>query len=216
MNTEGKSTVLLADDHPLFRAGVRQVIESSSTHELVAEVGDGEAAVEQILHLQPDFALLDLSMPFLNGFEVLQKFQGKQQNTRFLIISMYADHSYAERARDLGAVGYVAKEDAISEMVRALDASEEAFFMSQSVGARGIAQVVLVDADQDRIYTLSIAERRVLLEVSLGKTSKEIAKDLGVSPRTVDAHRRNCAEKLAISGRNKLLEFAIKNREKLG
>ncbi len=204
--------VLLADDHPLFRAGVRQVIEASRRYEIVAEVGDGYAAVQAVTELKPDFALLDLSMPGMNGFEVLEHLKATALPTRFLIISMYAEHSYAERARDLGAAGYFAKEDAISEMLQALQLPDDKFFTSQSVGGNSLTPPV---ANTSPVSLLTPAERRVLLLVGTGQTSKEIARQLDISPRTVDAHRRNCAEKLEITGRNKLIEFAVVHREQL-
>lgn len=206
-------SVLLADDHPLFRAGVRQVTDASNTHRIIAEVGDGQAAVDQINSLLPDFALLDLSMPILNGFEVMQTLNASQHKTKFVIISMFAHRSYAERARELGAIAFIAKEDAITELQRAFNIVDGEFFTSQSVGLSTLELLDPISAEQDvhLVTRLSEAERRVLILVGKGFTSKEIARQLNISPRTVDAHRSNSAEKIAVKGRNKLIEFSVKN-----
>ena len=210
-------TVLLADDHPIFRTGLRQVIESNPVYRVVSEVGDGRAAVNQIELLQPDFAVFDLNMPGVSGFDALRELSETKSPTRVLIISMHADAAYAKRAREIGAIGFVAKEDAPTEVLKALDEAEAGFFMSQSVGSQQSAGNHQFDAgpDDTDLSPITGAERKVLILLSLGKTSKEIARDLGVSPRTVQAHRRNVAEKLGISGPNKLLEIAVRNRAKL-
>lgn len=213
-------TVLIADDHPLFRAGVRQVVEETGRHRVIAEVSDGEAALAQLDILKPDFALFDLAMPKLTGFEALERLTVGETPTRIIVVSMHAARGYAERARELGAVGFIAKEDAASELVRALDQPPGGFFMSQSVGAAAAASQLSVAApgeedDAERLALLSAAERRVLTLLTEGQTSKMIARALGISPRTVQAHRRNAAAKLEISGPNRLLEFAVRHRDRL-
>jgi DNA-binding NarL/FixJ family response regulator len=132
---------------------------------------------------------------------------------------MHAEAGYAKRARELGAIGFVAKEDAPTEVVRAFDEADGGFFMSQSVGSLNADRTQRFDApdDDDAIDLTGITstERKVLVLLSLGKTSKEIGRDLGVSPRTVQAHRRNISEKLGITGPNRLLEIAIRHRAQL-
>ena len=196
---------------------MRQVIENHSGYRVVSEVGDGRAAVNQIEILRPDLAVLDLNMPGMNGFETLREVSEANIPTRVLIISMHADTAYAKRARDLGAIGFVAKEDSPTEVLRAFDEGEAGFFMSQSVGGQHTVGNRQFDPgpDDTDLSTITDAERKVLILLSLGKTSKEIARDLGISPRTVQAHRRNVAEKLGISGPNMLLETAVRNRARL-
>lgn len=209
-------TVVLADDHPLFRAGVRQAIESSSQPmQIVAEVGDGTAALAQIQMTKPDFALLDLAMPGLNGFEVLEALGHiSELRTKVVIISMHADASYATRARELGAVGFIAKEDAVSELSGMFAKVEHGFFMSPTVGVESRSTLGLCD-DIQLLNQLTPTECRVLAHLAAGMTSKLIARQMGVSPRTVQAHRRNIAGKLALTGPNRLLEFAVRHRQEL-
>lgn len=207
-----KKLVLLADDHPIFRAGLRQVIESSNQFEVVSEVGDGQAAVSQIEILRPDFAVFDLSMPKLDGFSALQQVQEKGLPTHILIVSMHAEPGYAQRARELGAIGLIAKEDAASDVLHALNREIHGFYMSESVGSSGLSAINLnaaTDIPEVDLSVLSVAERRVFQALSKGMTSKQIGQELHISHRTVQAHRRNIAEKLNVTGPNQLLKLAI-------
>lgn len=209
-------TVLLADDHPLFRTGVRHVLESSGRYRVVAEVGDGKAALSQVNILAPDFIVLDLNMPELDGFGVLERLGAGDLPVRSVIVSMHAAESYAKQALEMAAIGFVAKEDAPAEILKVLDGDGAGFYMSESVGGTEPAyRPVPPAADGHDFSLLTPAERKVLVLLSLGKTSKEIARDLDISPRTVQAHRRNISEKLNVSGANRLLEIAISNRAAL-
>ncbi|MCP5264831.1 MAG: response regulator transcription factor [Burkholderiaceae bacterium] len=204
-------TVLLADDHPLFRAGVRQVLEETGRFQVMAEVRDGDAAMAQLEILRPDIAVLDLSMPGLSGFEVLERSRQAGIPTRMVILSMHAEQAYAARARAAGAQAFVAKEDAAAELIRALDTADT-FFMSQSVGVSGPADLPPGDAaDRELVERLTESERRVLRLLAKGWTSKQIGRGLGISPRTVQAHRRNAAERLGIMGPNQLMQFAVRH-----
>lgn len=217
MSEQAIKTIILADDHPIFRAGLRQILEDRPGCRVVAEVADGQAALTQIEILRPDFAVFDLNMPKMNGFDALQELRRMEMTTRVLIVSMHADAAYAKRAMELGAIGFIAKEDAPTEILRAMDLSNSSFFMSQSVGSpHNPESFHLEDAEDDaNLSQITLAEKKVMLLLSLGKTSKEIAQDLGISPRTVQAHRRNIADKLGISGPNRLLELAVRYRDKL-
>lgn len=206
-------TVLLADDHPVFRAGLRQTIESDSLFRVVAEVNDGQAALSQIAILEPDIAIFDLSMPVLDGFSALAKLQEMDVATQVLIVTMHSDTGYARRARDLGAIGLIAKEDAAGNVLRALKTFAGDFFMSQSVGSTHLLKADLLDREATAVLDLSKltpAEHRVLQALSKGLTSKQIGRELQISHRTVQAHRRNIAEKFKIGGPNQLLQLAVR------
>lgn len=208
----GVRSVLLADDHPIFRDGLRRAIEADSAFTVVAEVGDGEAALAQIELLRPDYGLFDLSMPRLDGFSALERLQEAGASTRILIVSMHTEAGYAKRAQELGAVGIVAKEDAASELIRALRAPDGTFFMSQSIGRVDLARPFVPTAapgDGVDLEALTQSERKVLKLLSKGWTSKHIARELDVSPRTIQAHRRNISDKLGVSGPNQLLHLAV-------
>lgn len=217
MTRTTETTVLLADDHPVFRLGLRQVIEAAGGYRVIAETGDGRSALAQVGLLEPDFAILDLNMPVLDGFALLEILTERSLRTRPLIVSMYAETGYARKARALGAIGFVAKEDAAHEIARALTVAEGEFYMSESVGAPTAAPLRAGASGEDTLLdldSLTSAERRVMQLLSNGKTSKEIGLDLEVSPRTVHAHRRNIARKLGVTGPNRLLEIAIRHRDR--
>ena len=217
MQAPRPTTILLADDHPVFRAGLRQLIEQQPGFKVVAEAGDGHAALSQIEMLDPDFAVFDLSMPGLDGFGALEGLGALDCRTRALIVSMHAESGYAKRAHDLGAIGFIAKEDAPTEIVRAFREWPNGFFMSQSVGGHGATLRATASTNMSDIdlSVVTPAERKILVLLSLGKTSKQIARDLGISHRTVQAHRRNIAEKLGVTGPNRLLEIAVSHRAHL-
>jgi len=205
-------TILLADDHPIFRDGLRRAIEANPSFKVVSEVGDGEAALAQIELLQPDFALFDLSMPRMDGFSALERLQGSDGRTRILIVSMHNEIGYAQRAKELGAIGFVAKEDAASEIIRILSNDSETFFMRQSIGRTDLTSRLLSFSSKKTkkdLEPLTRAERSVLKLLSRGWTSKQIARELDVSPRTIQAHRRNISEKLNVTGPNQLLHLAV-------
>ncbi|MBO6638762.1 MAG: response regulator transcription factor [Roseitalea sp.] len=209
-------TILLADDHPIFRTGLRQIIEQQPGFKVVAEAGDGRAALSQIEMLDPDLAVFDLSMPGLDGFGALEGLGAMGCRTRALIVSMHAESGYASRAHDLGAIGFIAKEDAPTEIIRALREWPNGFFMSQSVGGHSAAPATAAaPAASFDLSVVTPAERKILVLLSLGKTSKQIARDLDISHRTVQAHRRNIAEKLGVTGPNRLLEIAVSHRAQL-
>lgn len=206
-------SVLLADDHPVFRAGLKQIIEGSGTHRVIAEVNDGLAAISQIEILQPDIAVFDLSMPVLDGFSALAKLGELDVKTQVLIVSMHSDSGYARRAKQLGALGLIAKEDAAGDILRALNQTDNEFYMSQSVGSAHLHQPRLLEStknDQPDLSVLTPAEQRVFEALSKGLTSKQIGRELDTSHRTVQAHRRNIADKLGVTGPNQLLQLAVK------
>jgi DNA-binding NarL/FixJ family response regulator len=208
--------VLIVDDHPLFRSGLRQVVESDSSLELVGEAGDGEVALQLIQEKKPDVAVLDVNMPGLNGFEIARKLQVKRVPTRIIILTMHKDEETCNRALDIGAKGFVLKENAVGEILKAIAAvAGGEHYLSSSISGylvrrRNRAETL---ADQKPgLDDLTKAERRILKLIAEKKTSREIAADLFISPRTVEAHRANICAKLLLSGSHSLLQFALENR----
>ena len=210
---ESKQTILIADDHPAFRTGVRQYFRSRKDFELIGEVGDGQVCFHRLETMQPDWAVIDLSMPSMTGFQILQSAREQRMPTRIIVMSMFADQVYAERAKELGARGFIAKEDAVAELDQALRTPEGQFFMSESVGRS--TNFLCLQLGDNRLDQLTPAESRILRLLAEGATSKEIGRELNISPRTVQSHRRNIADKLELHGHNKLLEFAVRNRDQL-
>ncbi|MEZ5694486.1 MAG: response regulator transcription factor [Altererythrobacter sp.] len=203
------ATVILADDHPAFLDGLRQYLDTLEGYALVAVAQDGAECLELLRMHRPDWAIIDLAMPSCSGFDVLRAALEEGIETRILVMSMYADDAYARKACDAGASGFVAKEDAIAELARALAAGRDTFYTSPSVGRPTIAPI---DSDaRDGLDLLTPAERRILLMLGQGSTSREIAEAMGISPRTVQKHRQNMADKLDLHGPNRLLEFAVRH-----
>lgn len=207
--------VLLADDHPIFRAGLRQVIEEEKGYEIVAETGNGESCISIIEMLKPDIVILDLAMPGMNGYDVLSWMKIHTPTTIGIILSMHSTRNYATRAKDLGARAFIAKEDAGQELHHALLTPKGVFYLSASVGNNGMT-IGFPDEtleEQDRLDTLTPAEKRVFDLVGRSFTSRQIGEELGISHRTVQTHRQRIVQKLGLNGTNSLLEFALFHRE---
>jgi len=201
--------VLIADDHPLFRHGLRAALEARPDVVVVAEAADGREAIEQIRVHDPDVAILDLSMPELDGLEVLAQAATWPRAPSFVVLTMH--DAYASRAFELGALGYVLKEDATAEIVTCVERVVRGErFVSPALAGASAAEVAA-----PAIEELSAAERRVLRLVGQHKTSREIAEVLHLSPRTVQNHRANMCRKLGLEGSQALLRFALEHRDAL-
>lgn len=213
MSTDLNETrILVADDHPIVRQGLRQLIDRHSGFRVVAEASDGGAALESIKIEQPAIAVLDLDMPELDGFGVAREVQQTKLPVRIVILTMYKDELHFNQALDLGVAGYVLKESAATEIIDCLETvikgreyfspALSSFLLSRSRGAAH---------DSSGIELLTPTERRVLVLLAELKTTKEIASDLGVSPRTVDNHRAHICGKLDLQGAHALTKFALQH-----
>ena len=208
--------VLIVDDHPLFRQGLRQVVEADSRFELVAEAGDGETALRWIQEKSPDVAVLDVDLPRLSGLEVARALQGKGLPTRVIILTMYKEEEIFNRALDFGAIGFVLKENTVEDIIKSLVAvAAGEHYLSSTISGylvrrRGRAEDLATK--KPGLNDLTKAERRILKLIAEKKTSREIAAELFISQRTVDAHRAHISAKLDLHGNHSLLQFALENR----
>ena len=215
----GAIKVLIVDDHPLFRSGLRQVIEADARFELVGEAGDGETALNFILEKKPAVAVLDINLPKLTGLEIARKLQGKKNLTRLIILTMHKEEELINRALDSGVNGFVLKENAVADILEAIQTvADGGHYLSPSVSGflvkrRNRAESLATQ--KPGLDDLTKAERRILKLIGEKKTSKEIATELFISPRTVEAHRANISTKLDLSGSHSLLQFALENRSSL-
>lgn len=211
--------VLIVDDHPLFRSGLRQVITSDSRFELVGETGDGMAAFQLVQEKKPDVAILDVGLPGQSGLEIARAIREKKLKTRVIILSMHKEEEMINRALDFGVLGFVPKENAsenILEAVEAVAAGEH--YLSPEVSGHLVRRrhrAETLASQKPGLEDLTKAERRVLKLVAEKKTSREIATELFISPRTVEAHRANICAKLELRGSHSLLQFALENRSLL-
>lgn len=206
--------IVVCDDHPLFRAGVVSCFADRADLEVIAEATDGAACVTKLELFAPEIVIADLSMPIMDGFGVLEWLADNMPKTRAFILSMHTDLSYVQRARTLGAAGFLAKEDAQSELLAAIDHQGD-FYTSSSLGkSASTANLSPIDETlRKALDHISNAEKRVLFLLTENLTSKQIAERLHISARTVQAHRVSLAHKLDIKGSNKLLELALRNAE---
>ena len=214
-----KIKVLIVDDHPLFRQAMRQVVASDSRFELAGEAGDGETALRMILEKKPDVAVLDVDVPGLSGLEVARKLQGRKLPTRIVILTMHKEEEIFNRAMDIGVKGFVLKENAVEDILKALvTVSEGEHYLSPSISGylvRRHSRAEALAAKKPGLDDLTKAERRILKLIAEKKTSREIGTELFISFRTVEAHRANICAKLELHGSHSLLQFALENRSAL-
>jgi len=211
--------ILIADDHPIFRKGLRQVIQSDPEMDVVYEAEDGAAALRFAAELQPDVVVLDVDMPAMNGLEVAKEIQRLNLGCRVIFLTMYKEEDLFNEALDHGVRGYILKDNAAKEILSAIRASvRDEFYicplLSQYLVNRNSKSRQLAK-DKPGIENLTPSERRILALIARGKTSKDIADDLNLSFRTVENHRTNICTKLDIHGSHALLKFAFDNKHLL-
>ena len=211
--------ILIADDHPIFREGLRQVIEKDVRLKVIAEADDGDAALDLIKQHRPDIALLDLDMPLRDGFAVVRAVREQRLSVEIVILTMHKDELHFNEALNLGAKGYVIKESAAADVVnclRAVAAGQN--YISPSLSTYLLnrsRRATTLDEQQKGLSDLTPTERRVLRLLADLKTSKEIANELGVSARTIDNHRANICTKLDLRGSHALVKFAVQHKSEL-
>jgi DNA-binding NarL/FixJ family response regulator len=210
-----KVTVLIVDDHPLLRHGLRDFIGRNSRFEIVGEASDGLEALQQMTLLKPQIVILDIDMPRLNGLETIRAIRDLPFPAKVIILTMYKEEDMFNAAMDSGAKAYVLKENAANDIVAALEkvASGETFVsaLMLEVGQRRSDRVRELLLSKPQIEALTPAERRILKLIGDDYTSKEIASRLNLSVRTVDNHRQHICNKLKLHGTHSLLKFAFDN-----
>lgn len=213
------TTVLIADDHPVFRRGLRMIISSDARFHVLEEAADGTQALAHIRELQPDIAVLDVNMPQQNGIAVARAIQQHNLPTRIVFLTMQHDEATFNTALDLGADGFLLKESAVEEILACLNAvAAGGKFISPQLSAFLVKRGSRARALQEQkpaLADLTPTEMRVLRLIANQKTTREIAELLFISPRTVERHRENICAKLELHGSNALLKFALENKHQL-
>lgn len=208
---KGPVRVVLADDHNLVRAGVRRILDGQPGMTVVGEVGEGRAALEAVETLQPDVLVLDLTMPQMDGFEVLSRARDLKPDLRILVLTMHASPEYVARAIENGADGYLLKDSAVQDLVAGIESVMEGRPYYSPPIQEALGRIVRGRAETRRLLDeLTDREREVLIAVAQGLSTKEIASRLDISVRTVETHRANLMRKLAIRSVALLTQFAIK------
>ena len=208
--------ILLADDHTLVREGLRKILEAQPGWKVIGEAADGREAVRQALELRPDLVIVDLAMPQLSGVDAIQQIIRRLPSARVLVLSMHADEVYVTRALRAGAHGYLLKDSAGTDLLRAVSAvTQNKSFFSPAVSRVMLDDYVRQLAERgitDRYDTLSEREREVFQLIAEGRVNKEIAEILHLSPSTVETHRARIMAKLEIHSMSELVRYAIRNR----
>lgn len=211
--------IVIADDHPIVRRGLCDVIESDAGLRLVGEAGDGETALRLVGELSPDIAIFDVHMPKLTGIEAARRLVGKNSATKIVLLTMHEDEELLREAMHVGIKAYVLKENAVEELVQAVQAvAGGRTFISTRLSTMLLRRRERDEAlrrEKPGLDSLTPSERRILRLIAEDKTSKEIAGVLGCAIRTVETHRQNMSTKLGLSGSHSLLKFAFENKASL-
>jgi two-component system response regulator NreC len=204
--------ILLADDHTLVRQGIRKMLEENPLWSVVAEAGNGREAVRLAEEHRPDVAILDVAMPLLNGVEATRQIVRRAPDVHILVLSMHADEAYVTQILKAGAIGYLLKDSADVDLVKAVSAvSQGKSFFSPTVARLMLDDYVKPRGDMaDRYESLSAREREVFQLVAEGKANKEIAALLFISISTVETHRARIMEKLDLHSAAEIVLYAVR------
>jgi DNA-binding NarL/FixJ family response regulator len=219
MNRPDAVRILIADDHPVYRKGLRAVLEGAPYFAGVTEAADGTAALAAIASDAPDIAILDLDMPGQDGLRVAVEVRDRQLRTKVVLLTGHNSETLVNNALDAGVLGYVLKEGALTEILECVRTVQDGRrYISPQLANVLLARRTRAEALVERtpsLDDLTLTERRVLALVGQGKTSKEIAAILFISSRTVEWHRAGVGVKLNLRGPNALIAFAIEHKSEL-
>lgn len=212
--------IIIADDHPIFRRGLRGIIEGQADLNVVAEADNGETALSLIKEHEPDVVVLDVDMPGKDGFETVKSIMKQDLGVGVIFLTMHNSESIFNAALDLGVKGYVLKDSALPEItdsIRAVAAGKNYISppLSTYLVNRACRTGSLTAQTPGGIGGLTPAERNILKLIAAEKTSRQIAEELFISIRTVDRHRANISSKLDLRGTNALVKFALVHRSEL-
>jgi len=202
---ESRVRIVLAEDHAVVRSALRLLLEAEADFEVVAEAGDAENAARKVRGHHPDVLVLDLNMPGGSGLAMLPKIREESPETQVVVLTMQSEPAFAREAMRAGALGYVLKEAADAELVRAVRmAASGETYLQPELGARLAAEPEASATDD-----LSEREVEVLRLIALGYTNNEIAEQLYLSVRTVESHRAHIQQKLRLTTRSELVRYAL-------
>lgn len=208
-------SILIADDHTLFRQGVRSLLEKHADIKVIGEAANGQDALEQVRKLKPELVLLDISMPGLSGLDVIARIRKINPHTKVLILSMYENEEYLYRGLRAGACGYILKKGAASDLLSSIGAAQAGeVYLSPSMSTQVVKKYLLRqgrDGKNATDYLLTNREREILRLLCLGKDNKQVAKLLDISYRTAETHRANIMKKLNLRTLPHLVGFAIRS-----
>ena len=205
--------VLLADDHSIVRAGLRRIVEESGDMEVIAEAADGREAIRLVRETAPDVAVIDISMPGLDGLEVVSRLRGLRPDLPILILTMHEEGQYVVRAIQAGAMGYMTKQSAPEQLLKAIRKIHAGSRYLTDDAAETLAlRIAKGTGEQSPLDSLSMRELQVLRRLAMGHTNREIASAYSISIKTVDTYRSRLLKKLDLRNNAELSRFAIQNR----
>jgi DNA-binding NarL/FixJ family response regulator len=210
--TGKKIRILIADDHPIVRAGFKQVLSETPDLVVADEAGNGQEVLEHLKKKKYDVVLLDISMPGKNGLEILKELKTDYPKLPVLILSIYPEEQYAIRALKAGAAGYLTKESAPHELISAIrKISAGGRYISESL-AEKLATYLNVDMTKSPHETLSDREHQVMRLIASGKTVSEIAESLNLSVKTISTYRTHILEKMKMKNNAEITLYAVQNK----
>lgn len=204
--------VLLADDHSIVRAGLRSLIEDTGEMRVVVEASDGHEAIRQALEVRPDVAVIDISMPGMDGLEVINRLKAQLPELPVLVLTMHEEEQYVVRTISAGAKGYITKRSAPEQLVKAIEQVHRGgHYLSQEAAELLALRVARGERGQSPLDRLSNREIQVLRALALGRTNREIADNYHISVKTVDTYRFRLLKKLNLRNNADISRFAIQH-----
>jgi len=206
-------SILIADDHGIVREGLRRLLESEPDFKVASEASNGREVLEQVAALRPDVVVLDISMPHLGGLETLGRLRTAFASTKVILLSVHGDPAFIQSAISLGADGYILKNGRVAEIVTAIrETMQGGSYFSPAIAREIVERLRSPRPETDDPFSLlSAREREILNRIADGLSAKEVAVDLGVSTKTVEAHRTSLMRKLGVKKATELVRYALRH-----
>lgn len=210
-----KKTIIIIDDHPLLREGLKAVIGRDKRYEVIGETGLGREGLKLIKRLKPDIVLIDISLPDMNGIDLLYQIRKKFPETKIMIVSMHSKIDYITESFKAGALGYLVKESAATSLIKGLDSvSQGEYFLDSSISKEVVKRLIEAPSirkiNDSGYNSLTPREQQILRLLAEGYSNSEIAKILSISRKTVENHRANIMNKLNLHSLMDLVKYAVK------
>lgn len=219
MDNKNKINIVIADDHPIFRNGLKQIIEEDEGIKIIGYAENGEKALEKIDELNPEIALLDIDMPKMTGLQVLKQMKKSKSSTKVIFLTVFSSEDIFDEAMELGVSGFVLKDCAVNDIVECIyKVAEDNYYISPSISNLLVSRrdkIKKLEKERPNLFELTKTESSILKMIAEGKTSKEIADEMFISYKTVENHRSNMSSKLELKGSFSLIKFALENKHLL-